>query len=361
VIDTELVRGSPAPLAVALDWARRHAWIAAWWLGGRALVVVASLASSRGIGALGAWDGRWYRIVARDGYLLVPGRQSDPAFFPLFPILLRGGHALGIGYTTVGIVLANTAFLVALVAFHALTRDLLGDSLARRATVYLAIFPFGYVFSMAYPESIVLAAIALATLAAMHGHWRLAAAFAAAAALARPEAIFLSLPLFGLALRRRSAESFGAAAAPFAAAAAFPLYLDRVLHDPLAWSQAERAWGRHFSVLGFVHAIEHLGGAFSADAWVVRDVAASLLYLVLLAAAARAGAPSTWLAAGLAVVALPLFSGAFSSIGRFGLLAPAVFWGLAWSGRRPRVDLAIRVLSVVLLAAAAATIPLAFP
>jgi hypothetical protein len=71
--------------------------------------------------------------------------------------------------------------------------------------------------------------------------------------------------------------------------------------------------------------------------------------------------PRAWLAAGLAVVALPLFSGTFTSIGRFGLLAPAVFWGLAWSGGRRRIDIGIRALSLVLLAAAAATIPLAFP
>jgi hypothetical protein len=360
LIDTEVVRG-PAPFALALDWTRRHGWIAAWWVGGRALVVVASLASSRGIDALGAWDGRWYRIVARDGYLLVPGRQSDPAFFPLFPILLRGFHALGVGYTAAGIVLANAAFLVALVAFHALTRDLFGEPLAHRATVYLAIFPLGYVFSMAYPESLVLAAMALSALAARRGRWRLAAVFAGAAALARPEAIFLSLPLLALARRRRSALAFGAAAAPLAAAAAFPLYLDRVLHDPLAWTRAERAWGRHFSVFGVVHAVWHLGGAFAADAWVARDVAATALYLVLLAAAARAGTPRAWLAAGLAVLALPLFSGSFTSIGRFGLLAPPVYWGLAWLGRERRVDLAVRALSLALLVAATVTIPLVFP
>ena len=40
---------------------------------------------------------------------------------------------------------------------------------------FLAIFPFGYVFSMAYPESVVLAAIALAGVAALRGRWGLAA------------------------------------------------------------------------------------------------------------------------------------------------------------------------------------------
>src|SRR5579862_909324 len=116
------------------------------------------------LGVLEAWDGRWYRMVATSGYLLVPGKQSDPAFFPLFPLLLRAVHVLGIGYAAGGLLLANAGFLVALVAFRALTAALFDPGLARRAVVYLAIFPFGYVFSMDYPESIVLALIVLAAL-----------------------------------------------------------------------------------------------------------------------------------------------------------------------------------------------------
>jgi hypothetical protein len=61
------------------------------------------------------------------------------------------------------------------------------------------------------------------------------------------------------------------------------------------------------------------------------------------------------------VVVLPTFSGSFSSIGRFGLLAPAVIWGLATIGRSSRVDVLIRGLSVALLAGATVAIPLAFP
>src|SRR5436853_5304902 len=53
------------------------------------------------------------------------------------------------------------------------------SSMARRATAYLAVFPFGYAFSMVYPESIVLAFIALAALAARRRRWGLAAVCAA--------------------------------------------------------------------------------------------------------------------------------------------------------------------------------------
>jgi hypothetical protein len=358
------------------------AWIACWWVAGRAVIVATAIvvhhfgptgwikhvAHAHALGPLQAWDGRWYRIVADSGYLLVPGRQSDPAFFPLFPALLRGGHALGLGYATSGLIIANVGFLAALVAFHALTHDLFGESMARRATAYLAVFPFGYAFSMIYPESIVLALIALAALAARRAHWGLAAACAAGAALARPEGLFVALPLAVLAWQQRDTLSprargvaLGAVLAPVAAIGSFSLYLGSVLGDPMAWSQAQRAWGRAFSPLGVLHAVEGLGRAFAHDAWVTRDVVAVLVYLVLLVAAARAGVTWPWLLSGLGIVVLPLFSGSFDSVGRFGLLAPAAFWGLAALGRDPRAHRLILGLSVPLLAAAIVTLPLRFP
>jgi hypothetical protein len=358
------------------------AWIGAWWIAGRAVIVVTAVIvhhfgpdgwirnveHAHALGPLQAWDGRWYRMVASSGYLLVPGRQSDPAFFPLFPVMLRGGHVLGLGYSTSGLILANVGFFGALVAFYALTNAMLGETMARRATVYLAVFPFGYVFSMEYPESIVLGLIALAAFAGMRRRWGWAAVCAGAAALARPEGLFVALPLAVMAWQQRHVLSarargtaIGAILAPVAAIGSFSLYLGTTLGDPMAWSQAERAWGRHFSPLGLVNAVDGLGRAFAQDAWVVRDVIAVLVYLVLLAAAARAGVSWPWLLSGLAIVMFPLFSGSFDSISRFGLLAPAAFWGLAAIGRDPRAHRAILALSIPLLAAAIVVLPLQFP
>jgi hypothetical protein len=307
-------------------------------------------------------------MVAADGYLLVPGRQSDPAFFPLYPLLLRAVHGLGIDYQTAGLILSNLALLAALVAFHALTRELLGEDLARRSTIYLAIFPLGYVFSMAYPESLVLAAVALTGLAATRGQWTLAAASGAAAALARPEGLFVALPVLALVWQRRSALSplargraLGAAIAPVAAIAAFSAYLASVLHDPLAWSRAEHAWGRQFSPLGLVHAFATLPHVLSANPWLARDLLALVVYLVLLRAARRSGTPVAWLLAGLAILVLPTFSGSFNSIGRFGLLAPALFWGLASVARDAQRDRLFRAACLLLLAGATVTVPFVFP
>ena len=60
------------------------------------------------LGLLGAWDGVWYQRVAAHGYLLIPGRQSDTAFFPLYPILLRGLHAFELPYTAAGAIISTT-------------------------------------------------------------------------------------------------------------------------------------------------------------------------------------------------------------------------------------------------------------
>jgi hypothetical protein len=362
-----------------LEWMRANAWIAGWWAAGRALVLGTALLmhvvgprgligqdeQAHALGVLGAWDGRWYRTVAANGYLLEPGRQSDPAFFPLYPLLLRGLHGLGIGYVTAGVVLSQAAVLGALAAFALLTRELFSPSFARRVVVYLALFPMGFVFSMAYPESIVLCAIALAAVAALRGRWLVATTLVALGTLARPETLFISIPLLVLARHERRPGqrglAFGAVLAPFAALGSFALYLGLTLHDPLAWTHAERAWGRKFTPLGLVTAIRDLPHAVASNPWVLRDVAFLLLYLVLLTAALRANAPRSWVAAGLIVAVLPTFSGSFHSIGRFGLLAPAAFWGLGALGTSRRADTAIRAVSAVLLVGGTVSLAGIFP
>ena len=355
----------------SFEWLRERTWILGWWAAGRLLIlvpaVVVDLLGPRGytggeersnvFGILHAWDGRWYKTVAENGYLLEPGRQSDPAFFPFFPLLMRGGHALGLSYATSGVLIANLAFVIVLFLFEALTRDLFGAATARRAVALLALWPLGFVFSMAYPESLVLALVTGAALAASRDRWPLAALLLGAAALARPEALFVTIALAPLAWRRRSGAAIGALLAPLAALASFAAYLWLTIGQPFGWTHAERAWGRRFELLGPVHAITGVPRELAGNAGIVRDVVCFLLYVALLAGAYRRGAPRGWVLAGALVVVLPTFSGSFHSIGRFGLLAPAVIWGAALLVRGRW----IYAVSALLLVAGVATLPFVFP
>src|SRR4051812_28561120 len=173
---------APAPpwqiraLAAVRSSVRGRAWfaIAGWWLGSRAVVIVTAIVVQaerwphgrwvgplvdRPLALLTAWDGRWYRMVASRGYLAIPRHQSDTAFFPLYPALLRLGHAVGLSLNAAGLIIANAALLVALVALYELVRCWADERTARRAAVYAALFPIGYVFSMVYPEALVLAGL----------------------------------------------------------------------------------------------------------------------------------------------------------------------------------------------------------
>lgn len=343
-------------------------WLVGWWAAGRVVAIATALAVKPTIWTLDLWDGRWYRMVARGGYLLVPGRQSDPAFFPLYPILLRAVHAAGVGWGVAGPLLSNVALLLGLVLFYALSREIFSEPFARRATTYLAIFPLGYVFSMAYPESVVLVLLAAAPLAALKRRWWLAALCAGAAALARPEGLFLLVPLASIAWQQRSSLSpvrrgaaLAAVLAPPAALVSYPLYLARVLHDPLAWSRAERGWGRHWRMTGAFRAFEHVPGVVGQHPWLVRDIICFFGYLGLLYAARGVGTPVAWLVAGAAIVILPVFTGAFDSIGRFGLLAPALFWGLAGLTRDVRSERVVRALCLALLVVGTVSLAYVFP
>jgi hypothetical protein len=315
------------------------------------------------------WDGRWYRAVAEHGYLLLPGRQSDPAFFPLLPVLMRSLHTVGFSYGLAGVLISTLAFLVGLVALYELACTWLPEPDARRTAVFAAIFPVGVVFSMAYPEALAFALISLTALFAIRGHWLACALCVALATLARPEGLLVALPIAGVLANRwptmttaTRGRACAAILAPAAVLIAYSGYLHWVLGDGLAWTHAEAAWGRSFNPGGIYHALLGLEpGVRHQDFWFYKDGAFCLVYLGLLALAWRAGIPRTWIVAGVAMVLLPLTSGSFNSDARFGILALPVYAGLAIAGRRPVLSRAIPALAVSLLAAGVLTLPLHWP
>jgi len=370
--------------AAARSSATARAWfvIAGWWVGSRAVVLVTAAvvqilrwpharwtaALDHPLALLTVWDGRWYRMVAARGYLVVPGHQSDTAFFPLYPALLRVGHAVGLSPNATGLLVSNLALLVGLVALYELVRRWTDEATARRAAVYAAIFPVGYVFSMVYPEALVLAAMSLAGLLAVRGRWTGAAVVAALAALTRPEALFLVLPLGALAVRawpvadgRTRFRALTAVAAAPAALAGICAYDWRTFGDPIAFSTAQRAWGRAVELTGPRRAVEELVQSVgTSNAWLFRDAAFCVVYVALLVLALRV-APAAWVVAAALMVVLPLWSGSFTSDARFGLVAPPVYAGLAQISRRRLVDVPLRICSVALLVAATATVLMRWP
>ena len=146
------------------------------------------------------WDGGWYLDIAEHGYRFVPGEQSNVAFFPLYPYLLRLVHYIiplnrDSGWLCLGIIVSNTALLVALIYFYRLIRLDYDRRTAARAVLYLCVFPTTVFLSAVYSESLFLALVISAFYYARAARWLFAGALTAAAALCRPPGVLLIIPL----------------------------------------------------------------------------------------------------------------------------------------------------------------------
>ena len=123
-----------------------------------------------------AWDSGWYFDIAKNGYRYSADGQSAIAFFPLYPLAMRAvAWTLGgsdRAFWLAGILISCVAFTCALIALHRFTMRMFGDrEVARRAVLYLAIFPFSFFFSRVYTESLFLLASVVAIASADEGRW----------------------------------------------------------------------------------------------------------------------------------------------------------------------------------------------
>ncbi|MDQ3707332.1 MAG: hypothetical protein M3437_19320 [Chloroflexota bacterium] len=124
------------------------------------------------------FDANWYASITTGGYQVSAplDQQTNIHFMPLYPFLMRvAGMLLGLGevvggYNIAGVLLSHVFFLIALVLLYKLTLEVWGDeSLATRSVWLMAVFPWSFVFSLAYTESLFLMLILWALLIA----WRM--------------------------------------------------------------------------------------------------------------------------------------------------------------------------------------------
>jgi hypothetical protein len=328
------------------------------------------------------WDSVWFLRIAEHGYGAVSGVAA--AFYPLYPLTLAGvGRALGGHYLLGGILVSLAATLVSFVLLYRLAETRLGADGARRAVLYLAVYPMSLFLQAVYSESLFLALALAAFLLAERGRWLGAGTAAGLAVLTRISGVAL-LPALALLAWRRPAERrralAGLCAAP-AIFAAYPLYLGLARGDAWAFARSQGFWNRHLSYAGPFGGIwdglragwagvrQLASGSHTHYYWApVRDadpmrVAAvnleALVFLVLLAvltavAWRRFGAPyGLFAAVSLAIpLCVPSARWPLLSLPRFGLVLFPCFLALAAIGGRPRVHTAIVVVSSIALGVA---------
>ena len=224
------------------------AWALSRLVSGVAIAVANHLRGQghRVIDALHLWDGNWY-IAAAEGYAMpdttvADMTQTDIAFFPLFPVLVKATQAVT-GLTMLGAGVAVTAVsgAFAIVAIWLLVDRVSGRDVADRSALLLAFFPGSIALTLVYSEGVMLIAAAGCLLALVERRWVLAGVFGAFASAARPNGIALALACAVAAvLAIRDRREWGALAAPAIA----PLGMIGYLWWLWAWTGSADVWFR---------------------------------------------------------------------------------------------------------------------
>jgi Mannosyltransferase (PIG-V) len=327
------------------------------------------------------WDSVWFLRIAEHGYGATHGVAA--AFYPLYPLSVAGaGRVFGRHYVVAGIVVSLAAALAAFVLLYRLTETRLGPEGARRAILYLAVFPTALFLGAVYSESMFLALAIGAFVLGERRRWLAAGAVTGLAMLTRIAGVALLPALVVMAWRQpdRGRALLRLCVAPVIFAA-YPLYLGLERGDAFAFARAQGFWNRHLSYAGpFGGICDGLRSAWAGveqlasgshthvywtpvrDTDPMRAAAVNLeafAFLVLLIALTviawrRFGAPyGLFCAVSLAIpLSAPSTRWPLLSMPRFGLVLFPCFMALAVIGGRPRVHTAILVVSSIMLGVA---------
>jgi hypothetical protein len=147
------------------------------------------------------WDGEHYVALAAGGYLQPPNNIS-PAFFPLYPLLIRtctelfGGPISQAALSTWGVLISLLALPFALYFVYRIAEDGWGTRVAQGTVLTLAFFPTSFFLNAVYTESLFLALSAGSLWAVrVRKDLLLACALAALATATRNVGVFLVVPL----------------------------------------------------------------------------------------------------------------------------------------------------------------------
>ncbi|ARE75458.1 hypothetical protein B6R96_17080 [Streptomyces sp. Sge12] len=330
--------------------------LGAWWAGRDPLKVLGR-----------SWDSDWYLRIAAHGYgrtLMWPEAatgtgpvQSDLAFFPLYPTLVRVvSEVLPGGTVPAALLVAWVSAGVAALGIYRVGERVIGPRAGLLLVGLWAALPHAVVLTLAYTEALLAAFAAWALHALLRGRWLWAAGLAVLAGLTRPTGLAVAAAVSAMALheivvrRSREPEVWLAGLLAPAGWAAYVLGVGLKVDDPLGgYFAVQRSWGSRFDFgIGALRSAERVltGGhvPLATTVTVVLLAAAGLLAASLLLD--RTPLP---LLAYTAVLLVMAYGGAgfFESKPRFLLPAFPLLLPVAAVMARARPRTAVMVTAVV--------------
>ncbi len=181
---------------------------------------------------------------------------EETAFFPLYPLLIRGFLFLHLIHNPliVGLLISAVSLLIALVVLYQLMCEELDAERADRMLLYIIVFPTAGFLLAAYSESLFLCLAVLSFYNIRHGHWWLAGLFGLFASLTRSAGLFLAIPFLYEYLRQHTfrftnlksilrLDILSIMLIPLGTAL-FAFYCYSRFGDALAFTHVQVIWGR---------------------------------------------------------------------------------------------------------------------
>ncbi|MBK1988223.1 hypothetical protein A0J48_011855 [Sphaerospermopsis aphanizomenoides BCCUSP55] len=276
------------------------------------------------------WDGKWYRQIAIEGYnYLDDGNQHSVAFYPLFPLIIRGLMMFGLSFEVAGTLVNNFSFLGALLLVYDWAKERHGSNVARWVVAVMAWCPFSLYGTVIYTEGLFLFLTTAALRAFEHRQYVWAAIFGSLASATRATGITL-LPTFMIVawMERRSLSAYTAGLFVSVGLLLFSVYCAFSFADPLAFIHVQKAWGQpswwdiFLEALlvgkdGLIKVVMVFGGGYLL--WYYRHQLSKVAVVY-----------------GFCYLLMIIFSGALSSINRYayGLVSLSLALGLLFSQQK---------------------------
>jgi len=137
------------------------------------------------------WDSPHYIDIAKNGYVNEGDQAFFIVFFPLYPVLIRL-ITFNFEYINLSaLIVSNVSSIFAAVYLFKLAQLEFGDDVAKKAVLYLSIFPTAYFLSAVYTEGLFFALVIASVYYARVGKWALAGFLSLFAALTRIAGLLL--------------------------------------------------------------------------------------------------------------------------------------------------------------------------
>lgn len=196
------------------------------------------------------WDAGWYEQIALRGYTYSATEQSAAAFFPLYPLSMRGLISLGVNVFVSGSLMTFLFGAAAVVVFSRWA-NVMKPEAASLATWLLVLWPFAfYLVGAVYSDALYLLLITSAFLMLEQGKVGWATLLGALATATRPiaPAVVVGLLVRQLELRRRAGEKLRPVdLLPVLSAggmAAFMAFLWWKFGDPFGFATTQVGWNQ---------------------------------------------------------------------------------------------------------------------